>query len=137
MTTQAQTQFPGFAPQIRRLVEDHLKLTDEPLLWAVYYKPQREEQDIFLFEVVGNFGGDGIDPDRELFEVTYTSKSGFDMDADQQLHLVLTNPHEFETAVRENWELLAELRQAIDAGNYQTVHIDPMHKHLAEMVNAN
>jgi hypothetical protein len=96
----------------------------------------REEQDIFLFEIVEDFGAGRIDPDRELFEVTYTAKSGFDMDADQQLHLVLTNPQEFETAVRQNWELLAELRQAIDAGNYQTVHIDPEHKHLAGMVNA-
>lgn len=136
MTTQAPTQFPGFATQIRGLVEEHLKLTDEPLLWAVYYKPNRDEQDIFLFEVIEDFGAGRIDPDREFFEVTYTSKSGFDMDADQRLHLVLTNPQEFTAAVRENWELLAELQQAINLGNYQTIYIDQGHKHLAEMVNA-
>jgi hypothetical protein len=135
MTTQT-TQFPGFTPQIQRLVEEHLKLTDEPLLWAVYYKPNRDEQDIFLLEVIEGFGAGRIDADRELFEVTYTSKSGFAMDPDQRLHLVLTSPEEFVTAVRQHWDLLLEFQEAVKAGNYETVHIDPAHKHLAEMVNA-
>ncbi len=135
MTIQAPTQFPGFAADVQRLVNEHRQFADEPLLLAIYYKPDRELQDIFLFEVVENLGN-GVDPDRELFEVTYSSTSGFPLEPGQKLHLVLTNPQEFETAVRENWPLLRELREAIDAGAYRVLYSDPRHARLQGLVHA-
>ena len=107
--------FPRFEHEMRKLVQEHLGLRDEPLLLAIYYKPPREPQDIFLFEVIGNFGDGAMDPDRELFEVTYASTTGLPLEKGQYLHLVLTNPRELETATQENWEKVAELLAAVRA----------------------
>lgn len=133
---QAPIQYPGYVQQIAHLIDAHKRLTDEPLLLAIYYKPDREAQDIFLFEVIENFGEGAVDPDRELFEVTYNSTSGFPLEPGQHLHLILTNPREFEVAVREQWPLAQELQQAVRIGAFRTLHSDPRHAHLREMVNA-
>lgn len=136
MTIHASTHFPGFTREIQRLVNEHRQMADEPLLLAIYYRPEREPQDIFLFEVIENFGGGAIDPDREMFEVTYNSTSGFPLEPGQRLHLLLTNPKEFETAVRDNWPSLQELRRAIEAGDFRTLHSDSGHAQLREMIHA-
>jgi hypothetical protein len=111
-------------------------MNDEPLLLAACYSPDREPDDIFLFEVSEDFGTGSVDADREIFEVTYDSTSGFPMEAGQRLHLVLTNPCEFETAIHEKWPALAELRDAISAGSYRIVYRVSGYARLPEMLNA-
>jgi hypothetical protein len=128
--------YPRFNEALRGLVREHLKIKDEPLRMAVYYAPERDEGDVFLFEVIEGFGANEIDADRELFEVTYSATAGFPLEPGQALHLVLTNPREYEVAVKEGWRLAEEFRAAAAAGRSQRIHIEPGFEHLAEMVHA-
>ena len=123
----SKSSFPDYEQQLRKLVAEHKKIRNEPLIWAIYYKPGRKSKDIFLFEVIENFGGGGVDPDRELFEVTYGYASGFPMDKNQQLHLVLTNPAEFRHAAHENWAGFGALKQAVVRGDFKV--LSPLKKH--------
>ena len=62
-------RFPQFEAAIRRLTEQHRELVDEPLHLAVSYLPaMRDQQHIFLLEVIGG-PGESINPERDLFEV--------------------------------------------------------------------
>ena len=128
--------FPRFEREVKQLVQNHLKLEDEPLLLAIYYKPQREMHDIFLFEVIQNFGDGEVDPDRELFEVTYASTTGLPLEKGQYLHLVMTNPKELEVATQENWVMVAELRAAMSAGDCRVLHKDAQYVTPWEPVHA-
>jgi hypothetical protein len=121
---------PALLRQVEALVNHHRALRDEPLLLAIYYEPGRDPQDIFIFEVIEGFGAGAIDPDQNLFEVTYNSTSSFPLPPGRRLRLVLTNPQEFAVAARDNWPLLAELRDAVRAGNSLTVYSDPAHPQL-------
>jgi len=122
-------RFPQFESAIRQLAEQHRQLKDEPLHLAVSYGPEREQQDIFLFEVIGGNGG-RLCEDHELFETVFTSHSGFPMSADQNLHLVLATPDEWETALREGWPSAEEIRKAIEVGDYQVLHADEVGQRL-------
>lgn len=135
MATQAPTKFYAH-PNLPQLVKQHLALTDEPLLLAIAYKPGREPQDIFLFEVIENFGGGVIDPDRELFEVIFNSTSSFPLSQGQRVHLVLTNPEELKVATHEKWRLLEELRDAIHSNDSDLLYSDPNRTDLKDMVYA-
>ena|ERR1035437_1108752 len=73
------------------LIADHQKIPDERLLLAIYYASERDPQDLFLFEVIENFGGNGIDDEQELMEVTYASTPDFSLEGNQSLHMVLTS----------------------------------------------
>lgn len=119
--TWTSTKFPQFEEQIRSLTEQHRELEDEPLHLAIVYAPQRDPGDIFLFEVIG---GNSVSPDRELFEVTFASTPGFPMVADQRLHLILTNPHELDTALSEEWPSLREIIDAVRSGNCERLYAD-------------
>jgi hypothetical protein len=136
MTVQTSKQFPEYAEELRGLVTQHRKIRDEPLLLAIYYKPRREEDDVFLFEVIGEFGAGAIDEDRELFEVTYPSSTNFPLEAGQRLHLVLTNPQEYEVAVQQGWKHVQELREAIKSSDFQVLYSDPDHANLRALINA-
>jgi hypothetical protein len=103
-------RFPQFAEPIRKLAQQHRALEDEPLHLAVSYGPPREEQDIFLFEVIG---GSGINPEGDLFETTFLPASGFPMDPGQKLHLILTNPEELREAADKDWPLAKEIIRAL------------------------
>jgi len=126
--------FPRSEVKLRGLVDEHRRIKDEPVLLALYYAPQRDPQDIFLFEVLDQFGANSIDPDRQLFEVTYGSTRAFPVDAGQELHLVLTNPAEAKVAFEEGWTGAAEIRDAIDRGDYRVVYLDPAAPHIWELV---
>jgi len=113
MTTATTTaQFPAHRKEMENLVEQHKRIKDEPLLLAVYYEPDRDNGDLFLFEVADGFGSNQIDPDQELFEVTYGATDEFPMETDQKLHLVLANPAEASVAFEEGWPLASEIREA-------------------------
>jgi hypothetical protein len=125
MNTSTIASYPSFESRVRKLVQSHTKIKDEPLLLAVYYAPVREPQDVFLFEVAENFGGNSIDEDRNFFEVTYGPSQEFPMQDDQQLRLIITNPTELVVAIRENWPLLVEVRKAFSLGKAIVVHKRP------------
>ena len=117
-------RFPQFEEAIRRLTEQHRELVDEPLHLAISYRPAtRDPQDIFLFEVIGRLW-ESLNPERELFEVTFASTPGFPMGPNEQLHLILTNPRELEIALREDWPLASEVVHSIHAGDFEVVFKD-------------
>jgi hypothetical protein len=120
MATATQLALPD-SKMLRQLVRDHARIKDEPLLLAVHYIPRRDKGDLFLFEIVDGFGGDSVDPERIIFEATYASTPGFEMERGQYLHLLLSNPLEFKTAVRQNWKAIKELRKAISDGHAQVL----------------
>ena len=99
-------RFPQFAEAIGKLAQQHRELEDEPLHLAVSYGPPREQEDIFLFEVIG---GTDINPEGNLFETTFLPASGFPMEPGQRLHLILTNPEELHEAVDKGWPLAKEI----------------------------
>ena len=119
-------RFPQFADAIRRLMEQHLELDDEPLHLAMAYKPGsgRDPRHIYLLEVIGNSGGLAPSEDRELFETVFGPRSEFPMNPDERLHLVLTYPEEFRTAVREDWSSIREIVEAIRTNEFQLLHED-------------
>jgi len=118
------TKFPQFKEQIRNLTKQHRELKDEPLHLAISYAPKRNQQDIFLFEVIGGNGGESINPEKELFETTFTSTPSFPMAAGQQLHLILTNQRELDVALSEGWPSIREVVDAIQSNDYQKLYAD-------------
>ncbi len=106
---------------IQDLIEQHRELKDEPLILAMQYDAGAEPDEIYLLEVIDNFGANGISSDRELFEVTFPKASGPDGGPDQTWHLVLTNPLEFDVALREGWEQADKIRRAVGSGRYEVV----------------
>jgi hypothetical protein len=130
------SQFSSFLSYLsRKLVKDHQEDKDEPLHLAIYYAPERQPQDVFLFEVLGNFGSNSIDPDRELSDVTFGPVAGLPIKPSQRLHLILTNPEECRVAFRENWALAAELREAIRDGKYQVLFRDSTGDDLWKLIH--
>jgi hypothetical protein len=119
------TPLPPVLRQVEQLVKEHLALRDEPLLLAIYFEPDRNPGDIFLFEVIEGFGAGRIDEDGKFFEVSYGSTPAFPLSPGQRLHLVLTNPEELEVASRDNWQSLAEIRQSIKDGRATTLFAEP------------
>lgn len=117
-------EYPAFKVIAEELVKQHLAKPDEQLLLAIYYAPERDQEDIFLFEVFENFGAKTIDESRNLFEISFGSTPSFPLDQGQSLHLVLTNPEELAIAAREKWELLQELRTAIQLGKAIELYAD-------------
>ncbi len=122
--------FPQFKAQIQQLTQQHRELDDEPLHLALSYAPAREQQDIFLFEVVGNVAAMGVNPERELFETVFASTPGFAMNPNQRLHLVLTSPGEFRVAMEENWPSAQEILAAVRADDFQVLWADEIGKKL-------
>lgn len=135
MTQQAARWIPEYLPQVERLVESHRSLAGEPLLLAILYAPSRNAGDAFVFEVIENFGSNSIDPDSELFEVSFDSTADFQLPPGHKLRLVLTNPEELRAAVRDAWPLAQELRQAMRDGRARVIWADPGHPDLLELID--
>lgn len=135
MVMQTDSRFPALADRVKALVEEHRELKDEPLLLAVYYAPERQPQDVFLFEIVDGFGNNDVDPDREMFEVTYAATPALPLAADQELHLIITNPTELKVALEQGWELVTELRDAKRDGKAEVIYSGPRGKNLWESIN--
>jgi hypothetical protein len=128
-------RFPKFESAIRQLTEQHRQLKDEPLHLALSYEPDREEQDIFLLEVISG-NGDRLGEDRELFETVFNATPNFPISTDQKLHLVLTTPGEWETALREGWPSANEVRKAIESGEYQVLHADEIGQRILDSLRS-
>ena len=127
-------RFPRHADDLRRLADEHLLLQDEPLHLAIAYDPGHDPKDVFLFEVVGGFGGGAVNPDGNLFEVTYGTSSGFSSLNGEELHLVLTSPEELPVAVREQWPLALEVARAVRQGEFEVLYEDELGRKLLELV---
>lgn len=129
-------RFPQFEGAIRRLTEQHRELEDEPLHLAVAYLPAtRDQQHIFILEVVGGLG-ESVNPDRDLFEAVYETSPGFPMGPKEQLHLILTNPRELEVALRDGWSLASEAVNAIRAGDYEVLYKDEVGEQALDRLEA-
>jgi hypothetical protein len=128
-------RFPGLERQIRDLAEQHREFRDEPLHLAIADQPGRDLNDIFLFELLGNFGGNEVTSDARLFEVTFESSPSFAMEADQKLHLVLSNPEEFRVALDQQWPTAEEIRTAVHGGNFEVLHTDKIGRKALELLN--
>jgi hypothetical protein len=118
-------RFPQFEASIQRLAEKHRELDDEPLHLAMAYQPagpKRDQQHIYLFEVIGGWGESN--PDRELFETTFDPNSRLHFGFEQQMHLILTTPQEFRTALEERWPSTNEIVVAVRNGDFKILHAD-------------
>jgi hypothetical protein len=126
-------RFPQFAEPIRRLTEQHRELKDEPLHLAVSYGPAREQQDIFLFEVIG--GTESINPEGDLFETIFLPASGFPMAPGQKLHLILTNPQELQEGVGKDWPLAKEIVQALRSpADHEVLYADETGREILDQL---
>jgi len=128
-------RFPHLGRQFRDLAEQHRKLRDEPLHLAIAYDPGRDFRDIFLFELLDNFGGNEINPDAQLFEATFGSSKSFSLEPGQRLHLILTNPEEFRTALDQHWPTAEEVRDAVRRGDFEILHSDEIGRDALELLN--
>jgi hypothetical protein len=127
--------FPHSEDKVKSLVVEHRKLKDEPLVLALYYAPDREPQDIFIFEIIDGFGADSVDPERNLFEVAYASNAAFPLKQGQKLHLVLTNRKEVKVAFQDGWGGSQEIRDAIRRNDYRLIYQDPAAAGLMELIH--
>jgi hypothetical protein len=127
---------PEKLAQVQKLVDAHKLLKEEPLLLAIYYTSPRAPDDFSIFEVIENFGSNSVDPDKELFEVTYESSAQFPMHEGQQLRLVLTNPRELQVALQERWALLEEVRDAVKQRRAKVIWQDPIGAKFLESLRA-
>jgi hypothetical protein len=127
-------KYPQYLAAVKRLVEQHRKIKDEPLHLAVYFAPKRNPRDVFLFEVIGGFGGEHIDPEKKIFEISFGSTAGFELPPSRHLRLVLTNPVEFAKAVQGKWKGVMELKEAKHRGTAQIVFRDAMGREFWELL---
>ncbi len=118
-----QTNFPALEAPLRALVEEHTQIEGEPLFLAVAYDAGRDGGHVFLFELIGNFGSNMVDPDRRFFETTFAGARVFPKDGLRpDLRVVLTSPSELTVAIQDHWTAVAELRRAIGAGTFDLLH---------------
>src|SRR5437588_6967574 len=97
--------YPDYKQSVQKLVDQHRKLRNGQLHLAVYLAPpRRPKRDIYLFELIDDFGGGHIDPQKKLFTFAYGSTPGFPLPEGVSLWMILTNPAELEKAVEEHWK---------------------------------
>ena len=125
MTATLAKTFPAYREVLRGLVEEHLEDKYDPLLLALYYAPQHNLEDVFLLEVTENFASGRLNPDRELFEMAFSNKTGFPVEDGQWVHLVLANPNEVRVAFKEHWMLSDEIRTALQNNNAEVIYSVP------------
>jgi hypothetical protein len=117
--------YPDYKDQLKKLVQQHRALRGGHLHLAVYLAPpKRPKRDIYLFEVIDDFGNGHIDPDQKLFTFAYGTTPGFPLSQGVRLWMILTNPAELDKAIEENWKPVGELRGARTAGKAVVLHED-------------
>jgi hypothetical protein len=117
--------YPDYKDQVKKLVQQHRTLRGERLRLAVYLAPSnRPKRDIYLFEVIDDFGGGRINPDNKLFTFAYGSTPGFPLPEGVSLWMILTNPAELDKAIQENWARVGEIGKARNAGKAIVIYAD-------------
>ena len=101
---------------VKQLLEAHRRQTEQPLLLAVRFRDDVEE-DIHLLEVLANFPGDD---DDELFVTDFSPSASLVMLG--KLHLVLASPGQLRAAVKRRDPLIDEIRggRVVHSDNSQT-----------------
>jgi len=92
------------------LVKTHRARTDEPLHLAVWLRDPRRPQDVIVFEVLGNFGGGHIDPNKRFLEVAMPANAAVPLPEGGALRFVLTSPEELKVAIAKAWPAWERLR---------------------------
>jgi hypothetical protein len=134
MPTATET-YPEFLEQVQQLVAQHRAMKQEPLRLAVYLAPPRRAKgDIFIFEVIDGFGGGDVDAKRKLFRFGYGSTPAFPLPPGSTLRMMLTNPAEVRTAIREGWKDIEELRRAREAGMATVIYADALGRKLWDSI---
>jgi hypothetical protein len=139
MATHVST-FPEYLNQVKELVNQHLELVEEPLLLAIYYAPdgdvpERNPEDVFLFEVLGNFDGSSIAYEGDLLEVVYGNTPHFVMHSrDSLLHIILTSPAELYEAAQRNTRRFQEVKRALAEHRAQIIYSDPQGVELQKVL---
>jgi hypothetical protein len=117
--------YPDYKQSVQRLVDQHRKLKNGHLRLAVYLAPpKRPKRDIYLFEVIDDFGGGHIDPSKKLFTFAYGSTPGFPLPESVRLWMILTNPVELDAAIDEKWKRVGEIRNTRKAGKALVLYAD-------------
>lgn len=127
-------RFPQFETEIRRLTEQHRELEDEPLHLAIAFQPgaPRDQQDIYLFEVIGGWGDSN--PDKELFETTFEPNGRLPTGFSQRLHLILTTPVEFKAALEEKWKIAEEIVNSVRVQDYLVLYSDAVGEEIFDLI---
>ncbi|MDT8390161.1 MAG: hypothetical protein RRC34_06600 [Lentisphaeria bacterium] len=89
---------------VKQLLEAHRQQEDQPLLLAVRFRGDVEE-DIHLLEVLAGFPGDD---DDELFVADFAPSASLVMLG--KLYLVLASPGQIQAAVKRRDPLIDEIR---------------------------
>lgn len=118
--------------RLEKLVEAHRKRKDERLHLAVWFHPRGGRRNIYLLEVLQNFGGSSIDENGQLFHIGFGSASGFPLEPGRELRLVLTNPEELREAVASQWKSLMPIRVAKRTGMTRVLFADGIGRRLWE-----
>jgi len=129
-----QSLYPEYSDQIHELAKQHLAMRSEPLHLAIAYKPTESNGNVYLFEVIENFGSDYVEPDEELFEVTFGSTPVFPMGGVTELHLTMTNPIEAKVALREQWPSMLKIKDAVTAERFEKLHATPIGEEILGMI---
>ncbi len=128
-------KYPDYKEAVKRLVEQHRRTRKNRLHLAVYLAPPgRLKRDIFLFEVLDDFGGGRIDAEKKLFTFAYGSTPGLPLPEGVRLWMILTNPTELDKAIQEDWPRVAEIRKARNAGNALVIHADSKGKRFLSQI---
>jgi hypothetical protein len=128
--------FPTFREHVEDLVNQHRKLMDEPVLMAVYYAPDRDPDDIFLFEVLDNFSGNTIADEGDLLEVIYGPTGYFPIiTRNSKLHIILASPDEFYAAAEQRTPLFREIKEAVESNRSQIIFLDPAWARLGQVLS--
>lgn len=122
--------------QIEMLINEHLKLEQEPLLFAVQFQPKDGDPGPYLLEVFDNYGSNRVDEFRELMVVRFMPSERLALRAGEALTLLMTNPNEFEVAYKEKWPALGGFLSAVSNGDWRIVYQadDPKAQRLAGLV---
>jgi hypothetical protein len=144
-------KFPDYEAQVEKLVNDHKKLADHPLVLAIYYEVPSRPQDVFVLEVVHNIGtlestyskdytelmhlvsttqdsryeSPYVDlEEADYFDATYYSTPGFPIDEPGLLHVLLVNPVEFMVAKPWEWPAYEQLHEAVENRSYRVIYAE-------------
>lgn len=118
------------------VVNDHVALDDEPLLFAVYYASEAAPNEECLFEVARDFGYGEPSDDKHIFQIQFGSTAAFPLPSGDCLRLSITNPAEFRLAVKEGWPEVKDLQAAIQRGQYEVLYHRPDDREADEMFAA-
>lgn len=109
------SNYPSYLEQVKELVNYHQENPYDPLLLAIYYAPERNERDVFLFEVIDGFESGRLEESGDILEVLYGPTSSFPLhEKGAYLRILLTNPEELREAKARNTRLCQELKKAFE-----------------------